>query len=155
MSYNVVHENGLDLRTRKTRIPVGNLMRTRDAAPFDTMVQAFVAGAWRDYTGLHTDADARRIVLDPDEPIRAAKFYRDHPDFLECECYIATDHYEAAVIEQCDLCRAAPNLLAALEGLMWRFDPDDTDPHDCGKTAPDILAARAALAKATGQEATP
>lgn len=37
-------------------------------------------------------------------------------------------------------------LVAALKGLMWRFTVDDDDPLDASNTAPDIVAARAAIA---------
>jgi hypothetical protein len=41
---------------------------------------------------------------------------------------------------------AAGNAAArALEGLMWRFANDDSDPNAVEETAPDVLAARAAL----------
>lgn len=39
-------------------------------------------------------------------------------------------------------------LIEALKGLMWRFEDDESDPNSPEETAPDILAARAALQKA-------
>lgn len=36
-------------------------------------------------------------------------------------------------------------LKAALEGLMWRFERDDSDPHEATERAPDILAAQRVL----------
>ena len=46
------------------------------------------------------------------------------------------------------LISAAPDLLAALEGLLSRHDPDGKFEPSCNK--PLIAAARAAIAKATG-----
>jgi hypothetical protein len=46
--------------------------------------------------------------------------------------------YDALVAENA-------RLREALQGLMWRFEDDDTDPHAPEEKAPDILAARAAL----------
>ena len=40
------------------------------------------------------------------------------------------------------------DLLAALVGLMWRFQEDDSDPNVPEEVSPDILVARAAIAKA-------
>jgi hypothetical protein len=45
-------------------------------------------------------------------------------------------------------CNSHADLLEALRDLMWRFEDDDTDPHATKESAPDILAARAAIAKA-------
>jgi hypothetical protein len=45
------------------------------------------------------------------------------------------------------LIAAAPDLLAALEGLMWRFD--GAEPDLCND--PDVLLARAAITKAKGE----
>ena len=58
------------------------------------------------------------------------------------------DQYAANAL----LFAASPDLAEAMEGLMWRFDDDDSDPHEPEETAPDILAARAALALAKGEE---
>lgn len=54
-------------------------------------------------------------------------------------------------IEECDanirLIAAAPDLLAALEACLHRLDAHDE------QSAPECLAARAAIAKATGENA--
>jgi hypothetical protein len=57
----------------------------------------------------------------------------------------AEDRANAALIVRA--VNAHDALVEALEGLMWRFDGADDDPHSPDK-APDILLARAALAKA-------
>lgn len=40
------------------------------------------------------------------------------------------------------------NLTTALEDLMWRFEDDDSDPYNPEDVAPDVVQARAELAKA-------
>lgn len=52
-----------------------------------------------------------------------------------------------AVVQERPSEGAHDHLVAALEGLMWRFADDDADPHDRAEVAPDIQAARDALAK--------
>jgi hypothetical protein len=42
------------------------------------------------------------------------------------------------------------DLLSALKDLMWRFENDDSDLNSPQEVAPDILAARAAIARASG-----
>lgn len=46
---------------------------------------------------------------------------------------------------------AHDKLVAALDGLMWRFEGDDSDPNSPDDIAPDVLLARQALS-AAGQE---
>ena len=41
-------------------------------------------------------------------------------------------------------------LLEALKDLMWRFEGDDSDPHD-GEVSADIAAARIAIDEAQGR----
>lgn len=44
-------------------------------------------------------------------------------------------------------CNAHDGLLAALQGLMWRFDDDDSDVNAPQEVCPDILAARNTITK--------
>lgn len=57
-----------------------------------------------------------------------------------CGCEPPSDRIEALLAQR-------DALAEALRGLMWRFDESDEDDHEPGETAPDILAARAALAE--------
>lgn len=68
-----------------------------------------------------------------------------HPSYIAPVCFLDGDWSPEIVTANARLIAAAPELLAALEACLHRLDAHDD------QSAPECLAARAAITKATGE----